>query len=87
MLHKSECITKSEALILSGFHSLVSLCYLQVTCFYLYIYTNFKFGMQEVLLQHKHHLVPYHDPDYKKKLETTLRKAAAYLDKANASSW
>ena len=31
--------------------------------------------------------MPYFDPDYLKKLEATVKKASAYLDKANASSW
>ena len=33
------------------------------------------------------YVVPHYDPDYIKKLEATLNKASAYLDKANALSW
>ena len=32
-------------------------------------------------------LIPFFDPDSLKKMETTLRKVSAYLDKANAAEW
>ena len=37
--------------------------------------------------QQPKYIGPYYDPDHMKRLETTLKKAAAYLDRADASGW
>ena len=54
---------------------------------YMYLFTFPKFTGDFIAAQKPKGVCLFYDLDYLKKLESTVKKASAYLDKANASSW
>ena len=56
-------------------------------CICIILFTFPKFTGDVIVAQKPKGVCPFYDLDYLKKLESTVKKASAYLDKANASSW